>query len=322
MELAETLRAIVELTRRTGFPVPAPGDVAYRWALRRGPRLPARGRVYLYTGALYQLAPYIEASLRARERLPIKSRAVGLAARLGGAASKLLRPRRELLEWSERVVSSIALLASRAVEGLAYLYEDDLYSGVLLYDLGLDEAFAEHASKVWRRLRERGVERIVTIDPHTTHVMREAYPRYVDGYSLEVINYLEALDGEAPERGGGGTRAGSVAVHDPCLYARGAGIVEEPRRLLRASGYTVVEPARSGRDTYCCGGPVEAVAPKLSLSIAVERLRELLDTGAERIATMCPICYLNLTRAAQHLGAKVEIRDLAELVAPGGEGRG
>jgi len=306
---------------RYGFPVPAPRDAAYQWAHELGPRLPGRGRAYLYTGALYQLVPYIEASLAARERLsrlPGAARAARLAARLG-VAEKALRPRRELLEWSRRVVSSAARLAATAHGGgLAYLYEDDLYSGVLLHDLGLEEAFADHARRVYGALRARGAERIVTIDPHTTHVMRDVYPRYVDGYSLEVVNYLELLDPGSLEPGGGGE---AVAVHDPCLYARSLGIVEQPRRLLEAAGYEVREPRRAGRDTYCCGGPVEAVAPRLGLAIAEERLRELLDTGAEKVVTLCPVCFLSLTRASQALGLAAEIRDIAELLA-GGPGGG
>ncbi|NOZ89585.1 MAG: (Fe-S)-binding protein, partial [Crenarchaeota archaeon] len=205
-------------------------------------------------------------------------------------------------------------LAAEAVGGLAYLYEDDLYSGVILYDLGLDEAFARHAEKVWARLRSRGVEEIVTLDPHTTHVMREVYPRYVDGYSLTVRSYLEALDEAGWSPGNVAGAGGRVVVHDPCLYARGLGVVEQPRRLLRRAGYEPVDPPRSRGDTYCCGGPVRAVAPGLSNAIAGERLEELASTGARVVAVMCPICFLNLSRAAAGRG-DVELRDIAELLA-------
>ncbi len=314
MRLRELLTLVEEYMLRTGLPVPAPGDVAYRWALERGPRLPRRGRVYLYTGALYQLAPYIDAALEAwrrASRLPGSGLLARAAARL--PVQGAVRPRRELVEWSLRVVSAAAGLAAEAVEGLAYLYEDDLYSGVILYDLGLDEAFARHAEKVWARLKSREVEEIVTLDPHTAHVMRDVYPRYVDGYSLTVRSYLEALDeaGWSPPDAGAGER---VAVHDPCLYARGLNVVEQPRRLLRRAGYEPVDPPRSRGDTYCCGGPVRAVAPSLSNAIAAERIEELASTRARVIVTMCPICFLNLSRAAAGRGG-LELRDIAELLA-------
>ena len=79
MKVRDVVSYIVSNTLETGFPVPAPRDVAYRWAL--GTSIPAHGRIYLYTGALYQLVPYIDASLRSMEkfgRLP----GVGKAAKL------------------------------------------------------------------------------------------------------------------------------------------------------------------------------------------------------------------------------------------------
>ena len=307
---------LVENTLRTGYPVPAPGDVAYSWA--RGTGLPGKGRVYLFTGALYQLVPYIEASVEALKRLGgAASAASRLASRLGGLARLAVKPRRELVEWSHRVLRSIAGLLQGSVEGLAYLYRDDAYSGVLLYDVGADEAFAEHASRVYRRLRERGVERVVVPDPHTLHALRDLYPRYVDGYSLEAVSYLELIS----EDGVAGRAAGLEAVlHEPCLYARRHGLVEKPRSLLKAAGVELRLPPRNGRWTSCCGGPVEAFAPSLSLAVAADRLRELLGTGASTVVTMCPICFLSLSRALARLGEEAQgarLVDAAEVLGGG-----
>ncbi|KSW12212.1 hypothetical protein CF15_05500 [Pyrodictium occultum] len=310
MDLRSVLSAIAETTLRTGLPVPAPREAVYRWAQPLG--LPRNGRVYLYTGALYQLVPYIKAYVSLLEQLGKGgSRLAKLAStRL---AARVVRPDRRESELVEGILSSIARLLSRAGVEYAYLYEDDLYSGVLLYDLGLEEAFRKHAARVYEALRRRGAEKLITVDPHTTYVMRSVYPEYVEGFSIEVVNYLELLAerlGSKPARAPGSL--GAMVIHDPCLYARALGIVEQPRRLLKAAGVEVLEPRRSGRMTYCCGGPVEALSPRLARRIAEARLRELREKS-ERVVTLCPICYANLSRVARD----ETIVDIALVLAKG-----
>ncbi len=295
----EVLELIVENVRRTGFPVPVRREDIYSWA--EGLGIPRSGGYMLYTGALYQLVPYINSLVKWLEGLEgrrVTGRiALGIARRVSGAVdfSKIIRPRREEVEYSRRVLRSIALLLKRAGIGYGYLYEGDGYSGVLLYDMGFVDGFAEHARRVYRGLKERGVKRIITVDPHTTYALRRLYPEYVEGYDIEVYNYLELL----AEKGiGSGRGGGEVVIHDPCYYARYEDVLEQPRKLLREAGYRVLEPRRSGRMTYCCGGPVEALSPRLAERIAETRLRELLGYS-KRVVTLCPICYANLSRVAR-----------------------
>ena len=103
---------------------------------------------------------------------------------------------------------------------------------------------------------------------------------------------------------------GPVVIHDPCLLARELGVVEEPRRLLEAAGYEVVNPRRHGRLTFCCGGPIESMAPGLALEIGAERLRELAAHG-DRVVVLCPICLTNLRAAARKKGISVRVDDIS-----------
>src|ERR1019366_7846957 len=82
-------------------------------------------------------------------------------------------------------------------------------------------------------LRKHGVREVITVDPHTTTMLRTVYPKLVDGYDVHVRSYLEVL----AERGlpVGVPLSGTVAIHDSCVYARYEGIVDEPRRLRAAA---------------------------------------------------------------------------------------
>ena len=315
--LDQVLSLMAEYVERTGFPLPVPKGFQYRWAEPLG--LPRRGRVYLYTGALYQLAPYVEALVEQLERVEERPGA-GIVLRLARAVSRVVdlskiavRPDPARVEQVERVLRSVAGLLRAAGVKYAYLYEDDLYSGILLYDMGLDEAFERHARRVYARLRERGAEKVITVDPHTTRALRQVYPEYVPGFDLEVVSYLEVLDealgaGRLRPSASLGLRA---VIHDPCVYARFLGIVEQPRRLLRAAGVELAEPPRSRRMTYCCGGPAEAVLPALARRIAETRMGELAGVG-DTVVTLCPICLVNLGRAAR---GRARVVDAAELLA-------
>ena len=312
LDVKEILLMMAEETRRRGLPVPVKPEIIHEWS--EGLDLPREGDALLYTGGLYQLMPYINAMVRYLERLE-GSRASGLLLRaarrlkLTDLAGVFAKPSKAEVEYSRRVLRAIVELLAEAGVRIAYRPDVDGYSGVLLYDLGLEEVFQEHASRVYKALKGAGASLVVTVDPHTTHVLREVYPEYIDGFDLEVKSYLEVLDekGYKPVSGRG---EGELVIHDPCLYARGLGIIAQPRRLLAGAGYRVVEPKRSGRMTYCCGGPIESIAPRLSRTIAEARFRELRERG-RRIVTLCPICYANLSRVADD----AEVIDISLLLA-------
>ncbi len=282
----------------TGLPVPAPRDVVYRWALRGSVRPESRGKVGFYTGGLYQLAPYIKVSVSMLERLErlglfeagLSASRIAVRLRVAGF---LVRPPLWEVERSESIVSTIYRLMSSVVDGLFYPYKRDLYTGVILYELGLEEDFARHARRVARAIEESGASELVTIDPHTTHILRSVMPRYVDGFGVPVKSYLEVLD----EAGYEPPRLDTEAVlHDACYYARFEGVIGQPRRLL-GKALRLKEPPRSGRRTFCCGGPLEAVSPALSKRIARLRMDELSRVSGTVIVA-CPICMINLESVA------------------------
>ena len=314
LDVGTVLKRLRDNVARTGLPVPASREDVTGWA--RGLGLRRDGEVLLYTGALYQLLPRIDALARQLESLERGKagralfRAAGRLGRLAGLAGLVLRPKQGDVEYAGRVLRSIVGLLRAAGVEVSYDPELDGYSGVLLYDLGLDDDFRAHAEKVARALQERAPELVITVDPHTTHVLRKVYPRFFPWLKLRVRSYLEVLADSADEILWEEGEAGVVTIHDPCFYARHLDLYREPRLLLEKAGYRVVNPRRWGRLTYCCGGPLESVSPGLSRRIAERRVAELRETGAPVVVVMCPICLANLRRIG---GVRVE--DISVLLA-------
>ncbi len=281
-----------------------------RWA--RGLDIPKGGETVLYTGMMYQLIPYIEGLVKAEVRLgdsPL-AKLTGLARTINkviNVSTFMVWAPAKLKAVHNQVPINVALLLKQAGVEFGYLYKDDLYSGALAHDLGADEAVAEHAREVYAVFKKRGVKTLITIDPHTTNMMRSVYPKLVPGYDLEVKTYLEVLiekgfgsgGGAGPESGAAPDKelAGEAVIHDPCVFARYEGIVDEPRALLAATGMIIKEPEKTGRMTWCCGGPVEALYPQKARANAEKRVGQLTDVTSE-VVTMCPMCFINLSGAA------------------------
>ncbi len=88
---------------------------------------------------------------------------------------------------------NIARLLKAAGIKFGYLYQKDLYSGALVYDEGLDDAFVRHARLVYGILKANHVKQLITVDPHTTNILRSVYPKVIKGFNIQVKSYLEVL---------------------------------------------------------------------------------------------------------------------------------
>ena len=310
--LADNLRL-----RKSVLPLPA--RVATNWT--QGLDLPRGGETVLYTGMMYQLIPYIEGLVKAEQRLGDSwlAKWTGLGRRVNrivNVSAFMARPSAEERARYDQVPINVVHLLRKAGVEFGALYEDDLYSGALAYDLGADEVVAEHARRVYTALKKHGVKTVITIDPHTTTMLRSVYPKVLEGYDVKVRSYLEVLaeKGLTP----GSALDGHIAIHDSCVFARYEGIVDEPRELLAAAGATICDPENTGRQTWCCGGPVESLYPAKAAANAEKRVAQLRAAvggtagnggGTPAAVTMCPMCYVNLSNAA---GDTMRIKDISQ----------
>ncbi len=87
----------------------------------------------------------------------------------------------------------------------------------------------------------------------------------------------------------------TVTYHDPCHLARGLGIVDEPRQMLKKiSGLKLIEMNNAGR---CCGGAGFFGFEHYDLSkrILVPKIEAVISTGASCLVTGCPACIMQFS---------------------------
>ena len=270
-------KLIFQNLQKFGFPYPIDKTICAGWAKD----IPRGGETIIYTSCMYQTATLSD----------LFSKFIPYAEKLSSLSplAKLIKPSKEEIERAYRVLQNIATMLKRRGVNFGYLYEEEPYSGAILLELGYLDEFAEHAKNVTNFFKQRGVKRIITVDPHT-HYALSRYNEFVN-FDIEVVSYFELL---------GGVKAkiqGNAVIHDSCLYSRFLGKREVYRGLLKSSGLKIVEDEMiTGKDTsYCCGSPVKPVNRELSERIArirIEQLKRLSDT----IIVVCPMCYANLSK--------------------------
>ena len=294
---------LVDNLRRNKFPLPADRSICSRWASG----MPEGGRRVLYTSCMYQLAPLIARAVDLLEKIGASSG--GVRARLAATGARLfgglvLKPSEEELGRAERILRNIADMLNKAGVQFGVL-KDEPYSGALLYELGFEDDFAAYAQEVYRYFKERGVQEVITVDPHTHHVLEKIYPKFVEGFDIKVVSYMDLIK---PSK----ASINKVVIHDSCLYARYLDRYDVYRRILDSVGVTHVEDPYITGKAYsgCCGGPIESVKPDVAAEVAKIRVRQLVKLS-DTVVTVCPICYVNLSRA----GGGVKIFDIAEVIS-------
>jgi len=290
--------------RKTKNPFGVPKFVINNWW--KNADVPRQGDALLFTGLMYQFAPYIEKSTTYLARYE-DTKLAGYAGYgkyipklMSGLGLAAITPGEEKKKFN-RILKDIAAILTKSKADYFYDPKLDDYSGILLYDLGDQEGFVRHTKYVAEKLKKNGVQKLITVDPHTTYAMKILYPKYT-GESFEVQAYFERVN----LRSKNGSRR--IALHDPCFYGRYLELSDVPARVLSDMGIECVPIRNSGLFTNCCGGPAESISPKLSAEVVDRRIKELETTDAPIVA-MCPICLGNLRKA----GADVE--DLSTLMA-------
>jgi Fe-S oxidoreductase len=185
--------------------------------------------------------------------------------------------------------------------------------------LGNDLAFSQVAETNIETIRSAGVKKMVSICPHCVRTIstdwREA------GATFDIIHHSELL-ARLPATAGSGAASGSsarqqVVFHDPCYLGRYRDKYEEPRNVIERAA-DVIEPRRTRERSFCCGagGGQMFLGEEKGKRVNVERVEELVATGAPVIGTACPFCQ---TMFRDALGAVTQsppkLLDIAQIAA-------
>jgi len=218
----------------------------------------------------------------------------------------------------QSIARATAHILSRTGESFGILGAKEKDSGHEVRRFGEEMLFMALREQNLQAIRDAGVQRIVTSDPHAYNALKHDYKDLppVEHVSQVIARLLRS--GHLQVKPVGNDHA-VYTYHDPCYLGRHNQIDDEPRYVLDAiPGLKRVEMKRSRDRSFCCGGGglMLFYEPKEEQRMGVVRVKMAAEAGANVIVTACPYCMTNIEDAIKVAGMedKMTAIDLAELV--------
>ncbi len=149
-----------------------------------------------------------------------------------------------------------------------------------------------------------GYDRIVATAAGCSAHLRDIDPSRAVDITVVVAEAIAAgqLPRLKPDRG-------PAVVQDPCHLRHAQRVVDEPREILRAAGYTVIELDDNG---MCCGaaGLYTLLQPVASAQLGESKANLVRETGCTLVASANPGCEMQLR---SQLGPEFRIAHPIEL---------
>ncbi len=194
------------------------------------------------------------------------------------------------------------------------ILRDEGCCGIYLHESGKRDLAREYFQKNVDRFKALGIKKIIVPCAGCLKCFKYLYPDLLGEIPLTVHHAIEIIYDALKEKPDVLRKIErTVTYQDPCRVARGEGLIEEPREILRMCGASVHDMEKNREEGVCCGagGGIRSVYPKLSLQIASDLL-QTVDT--ESVVTACPFCAFNLDFASKRKRLGKDLVYFAEIV--------
>lgn len=182
--------------------------------------------------------------------------------------------------------------------------------------LGNDLLVANLAEFNAEQLRAAGAVKVITICPHCVRTMTDDWKEF--GVEVHVEHHSEFLARHIGQLPAAADERGNVVFHDPCYLGRYRGMYDEPREVIDRSAHLVEVEGRAQQRSFCCGagGGRMFLGEEEGKRVNVERLEQLVSTGAETVGAACPFCNSMFRDALSQMGANApKLIDIAQIAA-------
>lgn len=225
-----------------------------------------------------------------------------------------------LEERSTKIAIATTKILKAAGVSFSILGAEEMCCGEPARRLGNEYLYQTLAAQNVETFKNYKVKKIITICPHCFNTLKNEYPQF-DG-NFEIIHhstFISQLINEgkiklAP------TKEYRITYHDSCYLGRHNDIYNPQRHILQTiNKLPLLEMERSRNNGFCCGagGGRFWMEERIGKRISETRVEQIMETGAEVVATACPYCVQMFVDAIKAKGAEEKLiaKDIAELVA-------
>jgi len=221
---------------------------------------------------------------------------------------------------AQKITKAVAKILAAAGVSYAILGKEEPCNGDTARRLGNEYLYQTMATMAVEVFEGYKVKKVITNCPHCFNTIANEFPQFGGDYetvhAAEVVADLikqgrVKLDKEM---------ARTIVFHDSCYLGRYNDIYDAPRDILKAIPGVILKEADRSRSTgMCCGagGGRMWIEEDPSQRVNTLRVKQLLETSPDVIASACPYCMTMLSDGVKESDAEesVDTRDVLEIVA-------
>jgi len=172
--------------------------------------------------------------------------------------------------------------------------------GLSALQAGYPEDFENLMLQNKEMIKNQKITKVITNCPSCMWTFNNKYNIKAEHITQTLFRNLDKIEKRFDER---------ITYHDPCDLGRKSEVIKEPRKVLEALGFDVVEMKNNKCASLCCGGRggLRMNSPKIAEKIAKMRLEEV---KTQKLITTCPMCYRQFKDNAKG----IEILEFSEVL--------
>ena len=225
-----------------------------------------------------------------------------------------------LEERSTKIAIATAKILKAAGVSFGILGAQEMCCGEPARRLGNEYLYQTLAANNIEQFKGYNIKKIIVMCPHCFNTLKNEYPQI--GGNFEIIHHSTFISRLISEGKINPVvmKENRITYHDSCYLGRHNDIYNPQRHVLQAiNKLPLLEMERSRNNGFCCGGGGGRfwMEERIGKRISEVRIEQVMETGADIVATACPYCVQMFTDAIKAKGAEETLfaKDIAELVA-------